>query len=215
MSHLAAILEPQLDGEIAIKRRRAASPSVDPPETVGRPPAAAPSPHPHAPPDLGDFERIEEYLRSYLEDERFRSTHPLACGRWIVAWELLWCADSRAKVIAVGQRAREAIQAFGVSLLEACTPLAMDARWPELLTERARRTGPLEAVIGVTEAYGEELGHERSELLGGLLEHWRALSEELGGHEDGSRPERLRWEDGRRLVLFTALVMVEVDRSFS
>jgi hypothetical protein len=134
---------------------------------------------------------------------------------------MLWCADSRARVIAVGKRAREAMQAFGASLLEACAPLALDARWPELLTERVRRGDTLDdAIAGVASvvgAYSEQLGEERCTLLGCLLEHWRALAESIRRHEPAQWPaaERLRWEDGRRLVLFTALVMVEVDRSFA
>jgi hypothetical protein len=215
VSHFAAVLEPQLDSEIAIHRRPAAPRSLERPGTGTRPPAASPSPPRAAPPGVAEFDHIEEYLRSYLEDERFRSTHPLACGRWIVAWEMLWCADSRAKVIAVGQRAGEAMQAFGSSLLEVCAPLQMDAQWPELLTEHVRRARPLDAVNGVMEAYSEQLGEERSELLGGMLEHWDALADHVLRHAQGQPPERLRWEDGRRLALFTALVMVEVDRSFS
>jgi hypothetical protein len=223
MSRSFATLEPQLEGEIAIRRRHepAAGSQRLEPGAAPRAAAAALSPAPQAPPGVGEFERIEDYLRSYLEDERFRSTHPLACGRWIVSWEMLWCADSRAKVIAVGQRAREAMQAFDASLLEACAPLAMDPQWPELLTERVRRGGTLEdtiaGVAGVVGAYGEQLGEERCALLGRLLEHWRALAENVQRHEHAWCPagERLRWEDGRRLVLFTALVMVEVDRGFA
>ncbi|HEX4186910.1 MAG TPA: hypothetical protein VHY83_03330 [Solirubrobacteraceae bacterium] len=213
MSQPGTFLEPPLEGEIAIHRRNA--PAADPEEhsvAATRPPAAPLAP----PPSVEQFERIEDYLRSYLEDERFRSAHPLGCGRWIVAWEMLWCADSRTKVIAVGRRSREAMLAFGCSLLEACWPLAMDPSWPELLTERARRTDALYAVESVLGAYGEQLGSERSELLASLIEHWRALAEHLRRHEHEQRPAaRLRWEDGRRLVLLTALVMVEVDRSFS
>jgi ribosomal protein S15P/S13E len=219
VSPFAAFLEPQLEGEIAIHRRHAGAASLQRLETAARPPGAIPAPAPPqaAPPAAEDFERIEDYLRSYLEDEHFRMTHPLACGRWIVSWEMLWCADSRAKVIAVGQRAREAMQAFGSSLLEACAPLAMDPRWPELLAERATRGDLLDAVGGVLDAYGEQLGSERSELLAGLLEHWRALAEHVRRHEQDQQAAagRLRWEDGRRLVLLTALVMVEVDRSFA
>jgi hypothetical protein len=71
-------------------------------------------------------------------------------------------------------------------------------------------------LTSVADAYREQLGDERSELLGGLLEHWRALLLSVRRHDDRSRPPAapLHWEDGRRLVLFTALVMVEFDRSF-
>ncbi|HEY2398173.1 MAG TPA: hypothetical protein VGH78_04190 [Solirubrobacteraceae bacterium] len=223
MSRSFAILEAELDGEIAIRRRHAGSGSPQRAETGAGPRAAieTPAPVPPARPRVGEFDRIEDYLRSYLEDERFRSTHPLACGRWIVSWEMLWCADSRARVIAVGKRAREAMQAFGGSLLEARAPLPLDPKWPELLTERVPRGEPhgdaIAGVAGVVRACGEQLGYERCALLSCLFEHWRALAENVRRHEPGHWPaaERLRWEDGRRLVLLTALVMVEVDRSFA
>jgi hypothetical protein len=215
------MLEPQLEGEIAIRRQ----PDLDVrgPAQLDMPTRAIGSNAPSSPGReqssvrVVDFERIEDYLRAYLEDERFRSTHPLACGRWVVAWEMLWCADSRAKVTAVGQRARDALQAFATSLLERCTPLAMDPHWPDLLADGSRRPDPLDGLTSVTDAYREQLGEQRSELLRGLLENWRALVESLSRHEDGSQPpaERLRWEDGRRVVLLTALVMVEIDRSFA
>jgi hypothetical protein len=218
MDESVAILEAQ--GEIAVRRQfpgerdaRAATVQSDAERTLEVPPA----PRPDSPIRAAEHPRIEDYLRAYLEDRRFSSAHPLACGRWIVAWEMLWCADSRAKLIGVGQRARDAMQAFSVSMLERCLPLAMDSHWPDVLAEGSPRPEPLESLARITEACGEQLGAGRSQLLRDLLEPWRALAETLGRHEHRSQAlgERLRWEDGRRLVLFTALVMVEFDRSFA
>jgi hypothetical protein len=213
-----AIVEPQ--GEIAVRRLLPGEPGARaaPFEIPGEPtPAGAPVPRAPSPIRAADHTRIEDYLRAYLEDQRFRSAHPLACGRWIVAWEMLWCADSRAKVIAVGQRAGDAMQAFSASMHERCMPLGMDSHWPDLLADGSQGRGPLERLASITEAYGEQLGAGRSQLLRELFEPWRALSEKLQRHEQGSQPadERLRWEDGRRLALFTAFVMVEFDRSFA
>jgi hypothetical protein len=216
-----AILEPQPEGEIAIRRQRAGDghglvPLDSSTRRIGSA-AASPARRGRSQVLVADFERVEDYLRAYLEDERFRSPHPLAYGRWLVAWEMLWCADSRAKVIAVAQRACDAMQAFTSSLLERCSPPAMDPRWPELLADGSRPPDPLDALTRLTDDYREQLGEERSELLRGLLEHWRGLLQSVRRHEDSPQPpaERLRWEDGRRLVLFTALVMVEIDRSFA
>ena len=127
---------------------------------------------------------------------------------------MLWCADSRAKVISIAWRARDAMDAFSTSLLERCAPLAMDPHWPDLLADSSTRPDPLDGLASVTDAYRDELGAQRSELLGGLLEHWGALLQSVRRHEQRSQTpgERLHWEDGRRLVLFTALVMVEIDR---
>jgi hypothetical protein len=213
------ILEPELEGEIAARRqlevdraRGAAQGTIlgdtEPSDTR----AAAP-----APVEVVEFERIEDYLRAYLESEGFRSAHPLACGRWVVAWELLWCADSRAKVMAVGQRARTAMLAFAASMLERSVPLAMDANWPELLAGPPQSPEPVDGLVTITEASRRELGEERYAILQSLLEDWRSLLERVERHGEASQAvgERLRWEDGRRLVLFTALVMVETDRSFA
>ena len=109
------------------------------------------------------------------------------------------------------------MQAFSVSMHERCMPLAMDSHWPDVLADGSQRHGPLDSLASITEAYGEQLGTGRSQLLQEMFEPWRALSEKLWRHGQGSQPrdERLRWEDGRRLVLFTALLMVEFDRSFA
>jgi hypothetical protein len=215
-----ATLEAQPDGEVAVRRRlpgeRGARAAAF--EMPGeRATAGAPAPRTDPRIRAADHARIEDYLRAYLEDQRFRSAHPLACGRWIVAWEMLWCADSRAKVIAVGQRARDAMQAFSVSMHERCMPLAMDSHWPDVLADGSQRPAPLDSLASITEAYGAQLDAGRSLLLRELLGPWRALSDKLQRHEQGSQPpdERLRWEDGRRLALFTALVMIEFDRSFA
>jgi hypothetical protein len=213
----SAILEPELGGEIVIRhatgehgaglaqltvpRRRGSSGVV----LEARPQAAL---------QVAEFERVEDYLRAYLEDERFRSIHPLACGRWVVAWEMLWCADTRAKVLAVGHRAREAMQAFASSLLEQWIPTELDAHWPQELAAGSPGPNPLDGLLRVIGAYGQELAEERHGLLLRLLDHWRALLDQVQRHERQLADERLSWEDGRRLVLFTALVMVETDRSF-
>jgi hypothetical protein len=220
VSHSVAILDAQPEGEIAVHRQLPGRDGARPAAfelQAERTAAGASTPRADSPIRPADHEQIEDYLRAYLEDRRFSSAHPLACGRWIVAWELLWCADSRAKVIAVGQRAGEAMQAFSVSMQERCMPLAMDSHWPDVLAEGSQRLEPLERLVSITETYGEQLGAGRRQLLRQLLEPWRALGEKLQRHEQGAQPpdERLRWEDGRRLVLLTALAMVEFDRSFA
>jgi hypothetical protein len=220
VSESVAILDAQPEWEISVRREfpgehggRAAALEIQGQRTA----AGAAAPRPDSPIRAADHARIEDYLRAYLEDQRFSSAHPLACGRWIVAWEMLWCADSRAKVISVGQRAGDAMQAFSFSMHDRCMSLAMDSHWPDVLADGSQRPEPLDSLASITEAYGEQLGAGRSKLLRELFEPWRALGEKLRRHEQALQPpdERLRWEDGRRLVLFTALVMVEFDRSFA
>jgi hypothetical protein len=221
-NRLPPVLEPELEGEIAARRQLAADgPLGAAPGTISRDAdagaASSRADLAPVPVGVGEFERVEDYLRAYLEGELFRAAHPLARGRWVVAWEMLWCADSHAKVIALGERARTAMLAFAASMVERCVPLAMDANWPEVLAGATQRPEPVDGLATITEAYRRELGEERTTLLRSLLEDWRSLLERVERHGRASRPdgERLRWEDGRRLVLFTALVMVETDRSFA
>jgi hypothetical protein len=179
------------------------------------------SPAPSAParvqaPRVESFPRIEDYLLAYLDGEPFGSAHPLARGRWLAAWQSLWQADSKDRVIAVAGRARVALQAYSASMLEVHLQLAMNARSPRF-AEVARRARPLEGLSSIIELYRPQLGEDRCELLRGLLEQWWTLLELIERHEERRQEagERLRWEDGRRLVLFTALVIVEIDRSFA
>jgi len=162
------------------------------------------------------FARIEDYLLAYLEGGPFSSAHPLARGRWLAAWQSLWCADSKEKLIAVAAKARVALQAYSASLLERNLRLATSVRSPRF-AEAARHAEPVEGLASVLETYRPQLGDERCELLQGLLENWSELLAVMCCHEERRQRagERLRWEDGRRLVLVTALVMVEIDRSFT
>jgi hypothetical protein len=159
-----------------------------------------------------DFEQVEDYLHAYLDSERFRSGYPLASQRWLDAWAMLWRADSKDKVIAVGHEARETMQEFASALVERHEPR----------TANPDSTKTLERLSAVIEMYRPQLGDSRCELLETLLGYWQALNHVLERHEHSERHEhgaqkvreRLRWEDGRRVVMLTAFVMVEFDRSF-
>lgn len=153
-----------------------------------------------------DFDRVEDYLRAYLADERFRSAYPPAYERWSEAATMLYRADSRERILAAGRKAREAIQEFARILADSHGP---GARTPD--PEEANGD-PLSALI---ERCRPQLADSRCELLKSLVEYWRALEDVVHSHEHGALKagEPLRWEDGRRIVVLTALVMVEVDRS--
>jgi|GEM_PF-1611096 len=151
------------------------------------------------------FKRVEDYLDAYLDDERFKVAYPQASEGWSEAWAMLWRADSKAKVIAVGRRARAVMQDFAAALIDWQEPRPAD---PDANTQ-----GHLSAVI---ELYRPQLGNSRCEFLESLFTYWWALNDVVQRHELGGAhkaSERLRWEDGRRLVILTALVMVEIDRS--
>jgi hypothetical protein len=151
------------------------------------------------------FKRVEDYFDAYLDDERFKVAYPLASEGWSEARAMLWRADSKAKVIVVGRRAREVMQEFASALL--------DWQEPRTADQDSNTSDRLSAVI---EMYRPHLGDSRCEFLESLCTYWWALNDVVQRHELGvahKLSERLKWEDGRRLVVLTALVMVEIDRS--
>ena len=156
---------------------------------------------------IEDFAGLESYLKACVGQERFRSAYPLAYERWWQATAILYGEGSTDSVLAAGRRAREALQEFARTLAE---PLQPRASAPDSTGATVRR------LRAFTETYRAQLGDARCELLRSLFDHWRALSDGLERHaSDGQMVgEPLRWEDARRVVILTALVMVEIDRSF-
>ena len=61
------------------------------------------------------------------------------------------------------------------------------------------------------------MGDTEKSFLEALLNFWRTVSELVQRQEHGGQKENepLVWEDGRRVVFQTAMVMYEVDSSLS
>jgi hypothetical protein len=148
-------------------------------------------------------ERVEEPVRRYLSGDRFRIRHQEAQTKWEQAEALLWRSDSGLQLTAIGHHCREAMQAFGTSLLD---------RFP---TEAAP-TDPAatKARIAAVVQKHAKLGSRRDAFMMGLLGLWQAVVDLGQRQEHGAAKEGdpLTWEDGSRLVLYTALVMYELDQ---
>jgi hypothetical protein len=67
----------------------------------------------------------------------------------------------------------------------------------------------------VIEAHRAKLGESVFEYLGALLNYFGCLSDLIQRQEHGGQREgqQLDWEDARRVVLQTIVVMFEVDRA--
>src|SRR5271167_3932655 len=155
---------------------------------------------------ITEFEGLEDYLRAYLEDERFRSEYPAAYARWSEAAAILYDRDASEGMFDAGAKARETLAAFASVLAGGYRPLASSPGSDA--STRAR----LAAWI---QSHRQALGDARCELLESLLEYWRALNDgpRRKANEAHDVGDELRWEDARRAVVLTALVMVEIDRS--
>lgn len=153
-----------------------------------------------------DFERVEDYLCAYLDDQRFKSAYLAAYERWSDASAMLYRAGCKDNVLAAGQRARETIQAFARALGGSEERGAWDPR---------ACGAPPDGLSAVIETYRPRVGDARCDFLQSLFDYWRVLNDVIERQQHGGQEveEPLRWEDARRIVVLTALVMVEIDRS--
>jgi len=146
--------------------------------------------------------RQEESLRSLLESDELRAVAPVAYERWSEAERLLWSANSKNEFSTIGHKLREALQEFASALVEIHRP-------PDVNPDAAKTLDRLSAVIT---QHHPGLGERRRRLFDALFNYWRVSIEivqrqEHGGQREG---EPLEWEDGRRAVFHTAVVMIEV-----
>lgn len=148
---------------------------------------------------------VEEDARSYLGSKSLRTRYPAAYQAFSEAERLLWGPDSQRRLTAVGHHAREALQEFATALVDHHRPAGINPN-PAATLDR------LSAVVNMHRGL---LGEGRSKFLDALFGYWREVNtivqrQEHGGQKEG---EELVWEDARRVVLHTAVVMIEVVRT--
>jgi hypothetical protein len=147
----------------------------------------------------------EETITRYIQGEDFGRRHPIAYQRWAEAAALLWGEDAQTEMTTIGHKTREAAQEFVASLVQ--QHAVTDAP-----TDPAKTVARLKAVIA---KHRERLGEARHDLLNALVTYWGEVNDLLQRQEHGGQKERepLTWEDGRRAVFHTVIVMYEIDRT--
>jgi hypothetical protein len=150
-------------------------------------------------------EQLEEDVQAYLDGPRFKGSYPTTYRLWSEAAELVWRADSANDLTTIGHKAREAMQAFATELVERHQPAVVN---PD-------PTKTLDRISAVITMHRPQLGTARADFLDALFGYWRALNSIVQRQEHGAQKEGgpLDWEDGRRLVFHTSVVMTEIDRS--
>ncbi len=153
------------------------------------------------------LQQLEADTRAFLDAGTFREEFPAAYAKWKEAAELLWHTDSDAELSTIGHKCREAIQEFASTLIER---YHVEGATPDPSKTRER-------ISAVIEARREALGERKAELLDAVFNYWKAAGnliqrQEHAGQREG---EALGWEDGRRVVFQTAIVMFEIERALS
>jgi len=152
-------------------------------------------------------QKVEQSVKSFLDASRFQQKYSVAYQKWAQAEAMLWTSESESQLTTIGHLCREALQEFASALL-------IQYQLPNDERDKALTVARLKAVIS---ARASQLNKSEKEFLDALLAYWGTVSDliqrqEHGGQKEG---EPLVWEDGRRVVFQTAVVMFEVDRSLS
>jgi hypothetical protein len=150
-------------------------------------------------------QQVEEELMRYLDSDTFQRVHPAAHRKWSEAAERLWASDSQQQLTTIGHLCREAMQAFATGLVDQHQPPGVD-------TDRAHDVARIRSVL---QQHAAKLGTTAAPFLDALLAYWGTVSDLVQRQEHGAQKEGrpLVWEDGRRVVFQTAIVMFEVDRT--
>ncbi len=153
------------------------------------------------------IQQIEEDIRTYLDSERFQHDYPAPFGKWVSAAEMLWESDAEEELTRIGHACREAMQLFATTLVDRYQP-------PNVDTDKAHTVSRMKSVLNHRAA---RLGTTEKLFLETLLRYWVAVDKLVQRQEHGAQREResLSWEDARRVVFQTALVMYEIDRALS
>lgn len=152
--------------------------------------------------EAGAANAVIELERQYIDSAGFRARHPEAYDKWRAAVDLLWANDSKQHATSIGHLCREAHQLVITSLVSVAghTPTVNDvqktkSRLKEVLVARC----PSDSIIDVIEAAQAYFG---------------AVADLAQRQEHGTQRDKgpLTWEDSKRLVLHTLVIMTELDR---
>lgn len=155
----------------------------------------------------GQVERTEQDVRRYLDSVAIPDVYRAALAKWRRADGLLWSADTEDQLTNIGHICRETMQEFAQALVdEVRLPDAESPRDPQKTVDRVRRC---------IKHLGKRAGATEVAWLEALLGYWGTVSDlaQRQEHGAGKEGEELVWEDARRLVFHTALVMFELIRA--
>lgn len=158
-------------------------------------------------PDLRTAENVEKEVRGHLCSDEFKRSYESVYDKWSQAESLLWESDSDKQYTTVGHLCREALQDFADALVNKHRP-------PEADPDKAHSISRIRAVIEVRK---DSIASTEREFLNELVSYWHAVSNLVQRQEHGAQRNGapLKWEDARRVVFQTLVVMYEVDRSLS
>ena len=135
----------------------------------------------------------------------FQRKYPTGYQKWSQAEKLLGQTDTEQQLTTIGHLCREAIQGFSEALVDHHKP-------PNVTDDKAKSVARVRAIL---EMRRQQLGSTERRFLDALLAYWGAITDLIQRQEHGAlkKGEMLVWEDARRVVFHTAIVMFEIDKA--
>ncbi|MDA3897837.1 MAG: hypothetical protein PF482_17025 [Desulfobacteraceae bacterium] len=151
------------------------------------------------------IEGIESDVRNFLNMDNFRKKYPKATQKWIDAESLLWKSETQPQYTTIGHLCREAVQEFADEIINVVKP-------PNIKPDKTKTVARMKSVFEDKE---HQIGTTLKPFLDALIAFWGTTidiiqRQEHGGNKEG---EKLVWEDARRVVFQTAIVMYEIEKA--
>lgn len=145
--------------------------------------------------------RIEDTVRTFLNGALLQQVCPKAYEQWAKAEKALWAQDAEMHLTEIGHHCREAIQEFATAAVSHFRPSEIDLD----ITHTVKR---IQTLLNLRRS---QLGKTKHALFDALLVYWGTVSDVIQRQEHGGQKEGepLVWEDGRRVVFQTAILMFE------
>jgi len=152
-------------------------------------------------------QRVENAVKQFLNANNFRRKYSKVYLNWARAETLLWSSDSQSQLTTIGYLCHEALQDFAAILVKKHRP-------PNVDTDKANTVARIRAVLNQR---CDQLGRTESPFLEALLVYWGTVSDLVQRQKHGGKKEGepLIWEDGRRVVFQTAILIMEIDSALS
>lgn len=149
--------------------------------------------------------QVEEKIKNYLNAEYFKKKYSKAFQKWTSANDKLWSTDSEKRLTEIGHLCREAMQEFVTMLVD-------EFKAPQVDTKKANTVSRLKSIVELKKS---QIGTTLAPLLDALIVYWGTVNDLVQRQEHANLKEGkpLIWEDGRRVVFQTAIVMFEISEA--
>ncbi len=149
-------------------------------------------------------ERVEISINNFIDSKYFQDKYSDAFQKWSESEKILWESETKKQYTVIGHLCRETIQIFASKLIDLIKPDNYD-------NNTAHTISRLRSVFDHQKA---QVGEAEMAFCESLLSYWGTVNDLIQKQEHGAQKEGkpLTWEDGRRVVFQTMIVMYEIDR---